>query len=278
MDVSLIVSTYNRPQALDRVLAGIAAQVELPHEVIIADDGSGEPTRELVERWRPGFPVELRHSWQPDEGFRVAQARNRAAAIACGGWLQFIDGDCVPRPHFVARVRRLADPGWLLAGDRVLVSRRLTERIEHERIDVHAWGIAQFLAARGRRDLNRLTPLLYWPWRLGRGIRASDWRHLRGACIGVARDDFVRINGFEQSFSGWGLEDSELAVRALNAGLRIRSGRVALGLLHLWHRENARDRLEFNERLLQEATEQRRTRARVGVAQAIEAMGDAGPR
>ncbi|MGD9945856.1 MAG: glycosyltransferase family 2 protein [Burkholderiaceae bacterium] len=267
MRVSVIVSTYNRPRALDRVLHGLAEQQQPPAEVLVADDGSTADTRALVAAWAARFPVPLRHVWHPDSGFRLAAIRNRAARHAQGDWLQFIDGDCVPRPNFVARLSRLAAPGWVLAGDRLLLSQALSETIERDALPVHRWGTARWLSERRGGGVNRLAPLLHWPLAAGRGLRRRDWRHLRGASIGIGRGDFDRVNGFEESFVGWGLEDSEFAIRLLNAGVGIRSGRLALALLHLWHAERPRDDVERNRRLLDEARAAGRTRAAQGLAE-----------
>lgn len=265
MKVSVVVSTYNRPAALERVLDGLAAQDPPPLEVIVADDGSGPPTAALLARRRDDFPVH--HAWQPDDGFRLARARNLAALRSTGDWLQFLDGDCVPRPGFVARIFSLGGPGVALAGDRILVSRELTERIERERLPVHAWPFAAWLRERRRGGINRLLPLAHWPFVAGRGWRRHDWRLLRGANFGLARADLFAVNGFEESFSGWGLEDSEFAVRLINQGIALRSARLALGVLHLWHAEQPRGALERNRALLEAARADRRTRARRGLAE-----------
>jgi glycosyltransferase involved in cell wall biosynthesis len=267
MRVSVIVSTYNRPLALDRVLQGLAEQHVPAAEVLVADDGSKAETRHLVESWKPAFPVPLLHVWHEDRGFRLAEIRNRAALAARGDWLQFIDGDCVPRPHFVQRIERLAARGWALAGDRILLSESLTRRVEAAALPIHRWGLAKWAIERARRGINRLAPLVYWPLRVGRGLGSGNWRRLRGANIGVAREDFEKVNGFEQAFTGWGLEDSEFAIRLLNSGVRIRNGRLAVGLLHLWHPEQARDRVPAHQDLLEQARISRRTRAGCGLTE-----------
>ncbi len=265
MRVSVIVSTYNRPAALERVLDGLAAQSPPPFEVIVADDGSGPETAALVAGRRDPFPV--RHAWQPDDGFRLARARNIAALRASGDWLQFLDGDCVPRAGFIGRIRRLAAPGVALAGDRILLSRELTERIERERLPVHAWPLSRWVRERLRGGINRLLPLAYWPFAVGRGRRRRDWRLLRGANFGLWRADLFAVNGFDESFAGWGLEDSEFAVRLINRGVALRSARLALGVLHLWHPEQPRAALARNRGLLDAALADGRTRATRGLAE-----------
>jgi len=263
--ISVVVSTYNRPTALERVLDGLAAQSPLPLEVIVADDGSGPQTAALLAARQDPFP--LHHAWQSDNGFRLARARNLATLRSTGDWLHFLDGDCVPRSGFIARIARLGGPGVALAGDRILLSREFTERVERERLAVHAWPFACWLRERRGGGINRLLPLAHWPFVAGRGWRRRDWRLLRGANFGLARADLFAVNGFEESFAGWGLEDSEFAVRLINRGIALRSARLALGVLHLWHAEQPRGALERNRELLDAALADGRTRARRGLAE-----------
>ena len=109
--ISLIITTYNWPQALDLVLRSLEKQQDENFEVIIADDGSKADTAKLVEAFanRVVFPV--KHYWHKDDGFRVAAARNGAVALADGEYLVFIDGDCCLLPCFVAWHRKLAEEG-----------------------------------------------------------------------------------------------------------------------------------------------------------------------
>lgn len=253
MRVSIIVTTYNRPLALARVLDGLRDQHVLPHEVIIADDGSASPTTDLIRQWQPTFPVPLRHAWQPDEGFRAAAVRNLAAVQASGDWLHFLDGDCVPRPSLVQRIMALARSDELVAGDRILLTEAFTRRVEDEALRIHAWRWRQWLGARQRGDINRLGPLAWWPFMLGRGMADQRWQSFRSANVGLARNTFEQLGGFESKMVGWGLEDSEFAVRAVKQGLRIRSGRLALGVFHLWHAERSRDAVPRNDEFLRKA-------------------------
>lgn len=268
MSLSVVVTTYNRPAALARVLDALAAQTEPPDEVVVADDGSGPETASMLSA-RKGDPFPLLHVWQPDEGFRAALSRNRAVAASRGDWLHFLDGDCVPRPHFVERARRLSKRGWALAGDRILLSPGLTERIEREALPVHRWSVATLTGYRLRGGINRLLPLAYWPWLARRGRRQDDWRLLRTANVGLHRADFEAVNGFDSSFVGWGLEDSEFAIRLINSGVRLRSGRLAIGVLHLWHRESPRTALDRHRSLLEAAIREGRVRAVQGLAETI---------
>lgn len=250
MRLSLIVTTYNRPAALDRVLASVAACGDQPHDVVVADDGSRADTAAVVGRWRetlaPRLPGGLHHVWQPDAGFRAAAARNRAAACADGELLVFVDGDCLLRPDFFAQQRRLAEPGWMLAGNRVLATEALTARIESGAENPLAWGPGRWLRARLAGEVNRLDALLRLPDGAWRRRRPRRWEWVRTCNLAVWRADFERVNGFDETFDGWGFEDSDLAIRLINAGVGVKSGRYATALLHLWHRENPRGNAEAN--------------------------------
>jgi glycosyltransferase involved in cell wall biosynthesis len=252
MPISVVVTTYNRPDALRAVLDGLGAQADLDFEVIVADDGSRDDTRALVERTGAGFPVPLSHAWQEDEGFRAGAARNRAAERARGDYLVFLDGDCIPRPDFVARHRTLAERGWMVAGNRILLSEPFTARTLRERIPVHQWSARQWSEARLRGDINRMLPLVDLPLGLLRKVAASRWQRVRTCNLGVWTGDFRRVRGFDETFEGWGFEDSDLAVRLLNAGVRRKEGAFATGVLHLWHRENDRRHEGRNWDLLQQ--------------------------
>src|SRR5512134_3224283 len=139
MNVAVIVTTYNRPDALDAVLQGFSAQDGHDFELIVADDGSTDDTRRLVERRAHSTPFPLKHVWQEDRGFRAAAIRNRALAATRADYVIFTDGDCVPSRHFVAAHRRLAEPSRYLAGNRVMLSARLTEQVLRDQLPIHEW-------------------------------------------------------------------------------------------------------------------------------------------
>ena len=265
--VSLVIATYNWPAALDRVLASTLAQTSPPEQVLIADDGSTEDTTVLIERWQPAFDGRLVHVWRPDDGFRAGEVRNRAARDATGDLLVFVDGDCLLRPDVIARHRELAEPGCAVAGNRMLLSRELTEAIVAGRVDPLHWRLADWLRARRANEVGRLFPLLSLPGQAWRKVRPRNWLQFRSCNIAVWRDDFVRVNGFDERISGWGFEDSDLAIRLINAGVRIKSGRFATAVLHLWHRELSRDAAERNRSHALTVLRERVVRAARGLAE-----------
>jgi glycosyltransferase involved in cell wall biosynthesis len=267
MRAAVIITTYNRPDALAAVLEGYAAQTAGRFELLVADDGSADDTRRLVQERARRSPFPLRHVWQEDRGFRAAAARNRALAATEADYVIFSDGDCVPPPRFVARHLALAERGWFLAGNRVLLSARFTRRVLDEAIPIHAWSTARWLAAWARRDVNRALPLLALPDGGFRRRSPARWEGVKTCNLSAWRADLMRVNGFDESYSGWGLEDSDLVIRLLHAGVKHKSARFAAPVFHLWHAEHDRSRLAENRRRLDELLASGRVEAALGVGQ-----------
>ena len=262
MKISVIITTYNRPDALSLVLRALAAQSAGDFEVLVADDGSTPQTAAALDALRPNLPYALHHAWQVDEGFRAPMARNRAAAAARGAYLIFLDGDCLPLADFIAMHRRLAREGWFVSGNRVLLSQGFSERVAREQIPLWQWSAGQWMAARLSGKVNRLTPLL----------RLVDWSQPRNDWIGAKtcnlaawRSDFLAINGFDEDFIGWGYEDSDFVQRLLNAGRQRRTTRWAVPVLHLWHRAQDRSRERANYARLEQTIASGASRASRGV-------------
>lgn len=267
MRTAVIVTTYNRPDALAAVLAGYIAQNDCDFELLVADDGSTEETRRLIEAHAARAPFPLHHVWQDDRGFRAGAARNRAAAQTQADYLIFVDGDCIPARHFVQHHEALAEHGYFLSGNRVLLSPAFTQQVLVENIPLHQWPPERWLSVWLKRDVNRLMPLLSLPDASFRKCSPRQWKGVKTCNLSLWRSDFARVNGFDESYSGWGLEDSDLAIRLIHAGIFHKSARFATPVFHLWHRENDRSRLTENQKLLDEIMASERIEARVGLDQ-----------
>ena len=272
MNIAVIITTYNRPDALAAVLDGYLQQSDPAFELVVADDGSTEETRRVVEHYaRSASKLEIRHIWHEDHGFRAAAARNRAIAATSVDYLLFTDGDCIPARGFVAAHRRLAARGHFLAANRVLLGPDLTRRILAARNPVYDWRWQQWVIAWLRRDVNRLLPLLRLPEGAFRLRSPQRWEGVKTCNLSVWREDLLRVNGLDESYQGWGLEDSDLVIRLLHAGVRHKSARFAAPVFHLWHAENDRSRLAENRQRLDELLASDRTRAQVGLDQYLPA-------
>jgi len=269
--ISLIVATYNRPDALDAVLRSLSAQTDRDFEVIVADDGSGPDTRDLIEAWTPRIGVPLIHVWHDDAGFRLAEIRNLAILRSSGAICVFIDGDCIARPNLVGVHRRFAEPGWFVAGNRVLLGEGLTRRILGERLRPELWSLGEWIDARRKGDINRLLPLLSLPLGAMRKANSRAWTRARGTNLGIRRDDLFRVDGFDAAYRGWGREDSDIVVRLIRSGVRCKDGRFASGVLHLWHPENDRSQMIQNEQRLADVIGGERVRARQGLSTLVPA-------
>lgn len=261
MRVAVILSTYNAPRHLERVLLGYGVQDHRPAEVVVADDGSGPETRELIARLDQEMELPVRHVWHEDRGFRKCAILNRAIAATDADYLLFSDGDCIPRRDFVGLHARLARPGRFLSGGYFKLPRRVSEAIAPG--DVLAgratdpgflrkhglpWSpkVAMRLAAGplAARLLDVLTPTRA-TWN---GHNASGWRA-----------DVLRANGFDERMR-YGGEDRELGERLVHAGLEGVQVRHRAVCVHLWH-ERGYDRpedLEANRAIRRETARLRR--------------------
>jgi glycosyltransferase involved in cell wall biosynthesis len=274
--ISVIVTTYNREDALAAVLRALARQTDADFEVLVADDGSGPATAALVEAWKTKVGHRVEHVWHPDDGFRAAEIRNRAILAARGRYCLFLDGDCLVRPDFVATHRRLAEPGWFVTGNRVLLSPALTDKVLRENEQPERWTAGRWLAERFRGGVNRLAALLHLPLGPLRRLRRKAWQGARSCNMGIWRADLDTVDGFDADYSGWGKEDSDLIVRLLHAGLRRKDGTFATGVIHLWHKEADRGRLSANERKLSDIVSSDGFRAKRGLTALMPVLRTAG--
>lgn len=263
---SIIVTTYDRADALDAVLRSLSRQTDRNFEVVIADDGSGPETAALIGQWKQRLRAPLKQVWHEHRDFRAGEIRNRGIRASAGNYCIFLDGDCIARPDFVARHRALAEPGWFVTGNRVLLTEPLTAKVLAESLEPEHWSTRDWLGQRFSGGLNRLAPVLNLPLGPLRKVNARGWEGARSCNLAIWRADLDRVDGFDAIFSGWGKEDSDLVIRLINAGIRRKDGRYATGVLHLAHPPADRARLPENERLLAQVIESKRVRAERGMS------------
>jgi glycosyltransferase involved in cell wall biosynthesis len=242
MKTSIIVTTYNWPEALQRVIEALNDQTVAPDEVIVADDGSSTETRECVEALGRRVSVPLIHIWQPDQGFRAALIRNKAVRVAKFDYVVFLDGDCIPDRYFVEDHCRLARTGFFVQGKRVLIDRQGSEQFTSEQLRQNR---LRMLFSRHLANKHHLIRLAGWPARRVRGLSG-----IRSCNLGLWRKDIQAVNGFNTAFTGWGREDSEFVARLYKYGLKRREHPFAAICFHLWHPEQDRGGLAANDDLL----------------------------
>ena len=264
--ISVLISIYDRPDALDAVLRGLSRQTDRNFEVIASDDGSPPSTAAVVQSWKDRLGLPLAHVWHEHQGFRASEISNRAILKSRGAYCVFLDGDCIPRPGFIAAHRRLAEPGWFVFGNRILMNDALTRACLQDRIEPETWGFTDFF--RRRREINRLMPLISLPLGPLRKLDRQSWESVRTCNLAAWRTDLDKVNGQEGLYVGWGPHDSDLAVRLIRSGCRRKDGRFATGVLHLAHPEADRTRMKENKLLFEETLASNRVRAVRGLAEA----------
>jgi glycosyltransferase involved in cell wall biosynthesis len=269
MKVSLIFTTYNAPQWLEKVFWGLFMQRQPSFEVIVADDGSREETREVIDRCRREAPFPVHHIWQPDEGFQKCRILNKAIVKAQGDYLVFTDGDCIPRPDFLAVHVAQADRRAFLSGGYVKLPIELSERITRD--DVQSGRVYQ-LAWLGRHGLNRSFKTLkvsasgHWGQLLNSLSPAkSTWNGHNASCF---KEHALAVNGFEERMQ-YGGEDVEFGERLEHLGLRPKKIRYSTTCLHLEHGRGyvTQEMLSKNQQIRNETRAQHRVRAVVGLDQ-----------
>ncbi len=268
MNITVIVTTYNRPDALALALEGYLSQKDKDYELIIADDGSTIETEKTIAYYQKKNVIKIRHVWQADKGFRAAAIRNRAIAETSADYIIFSDGDCVPLPDFVGQHKALAENNWFVAGSRILLSAKFTLNILQRQIPVYNWRMSQWIVARIKNDINRLHP--FFSLQMGgqlRKIMPSGWKGVMTCNMAAWRTDLIKINGFDESYSGWGLEDSDIVIRLIRSNIHRKSARFLLPVLHLWHQENDRTQLLENRLRLNDLINSDRVYASCGVNQ-----------
>ncbi|MEY3372116.1 MAG: hypothetical protein RLZZ537_584 [Pseudomonadota bacterium] len=267
MKTALIITTYNWPLALSLVLKSVREQSLIPDEVIIADDGSEDETRRLIQREALDFPCTLKHSWQEDIGFRVARSRNLAIASSKSDYIILIDGDMVLHRHFVRDHIKVARAGFFTQGSRVLMSAPASAKLlttGQIKLNFFSPGIVR------RRHTLRL-PLLGQFWLQ---LTAGKNRHGIKTCNQAwQRDDLIRLNGFDERMMAWGCEDEELAARAFHSGLKRQDCRFTALAYHLWHKERRNNDCSPNLKFLHETNRLQLTRAADGLDKHIYTSG-----
>lgn len=247
--VTLIISTYRRPDALGACLASIIPMSRRPDEIIIADDGSDkEETLGVVRRYSRLLAMNIKLAWHEDKGFRLAKIRNRAIAASTCDYIIQVDGDEVMHPDFIADHLRWAKRGYFTKGTRVMIGEELTREICNRKEDALPKLTPRMPGLTDSFKGYRIRPLAWW---FANFFKQRVYYAL-GGNMAFWRDDLMAINGYNESFEGWGREDDDIAHRLGRHGLLKRDLRFTAVCYHLWHPENKRSSVEANDAILKE--------------------------
>jgi glycosyltransferase involved in cell wall biosynthesis len=243
MTCSLIITTYNWKEALELVLLSVFEQSTLPNEIIVADDGSKDDTRQLINILKEKSPIPLIHSWQEDDGFRAATSRNKAIAKASGEYIIIIDGDIIIHKDFVKDHLSFAKKGYFVQGIRAKLSDKKAEEI----FKTKQYKFKPFEDGIKNKRNSFKSNILSSIFSKKRIFRKLDM--LQTCNMAFFKDDCLKVNGFNEDFIGWGREDGEFGARLFHVGIERRDLRFNAIGYHIHHEGNSRDMLEKNHKI-----------------------------
>lgn len=233
--VSVIISTYNQPEWLRKVLWSYEIQTYKDFEIVLADDGSNHKTKKVVNDFKEGSALRIKYVWQEDLGFRKTKILNQAILKASSDYLIFTDGDCIARNDFVETHWSKRSAGVALSGGYYKLNEEVSKSIQKEHIFSQECFNFNWLSNQGqKRDfkanklsrsklktefLNTVTP-----------TKAT----FDGMNVSCFKKDILAVNGFDERMQ-YGGEDREVGERMMNNGIRFKQIRYSAICLHLWH-------------------------------------------
>ncbi|WP_294627589.1 glycosyltransferase family 2 protein [uncultured Bacteroides sp.] len=249
MLVSLLISTYNWKEALSLCLYSVFSQTVKPAEILIADDGSRDDTRQLIEEMRAKTDISIVHVWHEDKGFRLSAIRNRSIAQAKGDYIIQIDGDIILDKNFISDHLELAEKGYFVCGSRVLLGRMYTARLLRG-LESHPATLKQDY----RFMLNGFRSHILRHYLANRYAKHS-MLSIRGCNMAFWKNDLMRVNGYNETLEMWGQEDVEISYRLIHAGVQKKQLKMGGVQFHLYHKFASRENLEYHEQVLHRVIE-----------------------
>ena len=256
---TLVTPTYNWPEALDLLLLSLTRQTVMPDEIIIADDGSREETKRIVEQYRDKFSVPLIHIWHEDKGNRKPAIMNKAIAQAKGNYIIEIDGDIIMEKHFVEDHLKFAEKGKYLFGSRVTITKDKLPELFKKRLTGFTF-FSKGITKRGR------TIRLPFMMQFAKNHELRS-KKLRGCNMSFWKSDFIAVNGFNEGLTGWGIDDSEMIQRLHNYGITGKRLKYSGVAYHIYHKEQSKTHMDVNRKIEEETTAKKLTYIEKGVDQ-----------
>lgn len=230
-DIAVIVTSFERPASLARALLSLTLQKpgDALAEIVVADDGSRDHTWQVVDRFARESGLNVALTTHAHAGFQLCRSRNEGALVSSAPYLAFIDGDCVMPRNFLATHVARRRQGVGLCGESYRIQRVESEGVTDETIQ--RWELLPLVREEEHKRLTRKARRDRW-YSL---FRVPMRPRLTGNHFSLWRSDFERIDGFDQGFRGWGLEDCDLQRRLARVGIRCRSVLPEAVGFHLWH-------------------------------------------
>ena len=240
MRTSLVIATYNWPKYLELVLLSILKQSVLPNEILIADDSSAKETRQIIKSYSSKFKSAINHIWQKNEGSQKTSIPNKSIAKANGEYIIQIDGDIIIHTHFIRDHIKMAKEGFFIHGSRTFLNEKKTQNsIANSMINfsIFSSGITNRFNSLHSLLLSKILSNTNKKLKGTRGCNFSFWRQ-----------DFIKVNGYNEDMNGWGKEDTELSVRLMNSGLQ--KLKYLAVCYHLHHKILSKEGLNINNSIL----------------------------
>jgi glycosyltransferase involved in cell wall biosynthesis len=269
MKVSVILSTYNSPEWLAKVLWGYSQQTHKDFEIIVADDGSTAETTRTIETLREQTGLVIRHVWQEDQGFQKCRILNKAILQVRTDYVLFSDGDCIPRHDFVATHVQEAEPGKYLSGSYFKLPMHTSKAITPDNILSGRCFDKKWLYDHGLPRSGRVLKISAGPFLAPLLNRITPVKcNFKGSNASAWLKDILAVNGFDERMP-WGGEDREFGVRLINSGIKPKHVRYNAIVLHLDHARGyvETDRVKANKQLRIFNEKNKITRTEFGIAQ-----------
>lgn len=252
---SLIVATYNWPEALELCLFSCINQSIKATEIIVADDGSKPPTKEVIEKISSLSQIPIVHAWHEDQGFRLAGIRNKAIGMAKSAYIIQVDGDLILHKDFIKDHLEVAGKNQFVSGSRTLINKATSVKLLSSPVKSTAYQFFGFFKLRKKYYAIRSK----WLFKLVKLLQGNSnkFLYVLGANMAFWKADLLLVNGYNENITGWGKEDNEIAVRLINAGKNLLLVKNLCIVYHLHHVEAVRESLAINEALLQKAIDEK---------------------
>ncbi len=256
MQLTLVISTYNNPSALDRILDALRGGTRQADEVIVADDGSTNETKELITNWASSMPAPIIHCWHEDKGFRKTKILNNSIKVSKGEYLVFLDGDCIPEKNFISDHRKLAEQNCFVQGRRAFIQQSSVPDFLNQKT-----GLLKLLFT---GKISGIPKAIRWPMPFV--FYNQKHRGLIGCNLAMWKTDLLDINGFDEAYEGWGVgEDSDLCIRLYNKGLQRKFVYGRMRVYHLNHNEADKSHYCESKERLQETIDSKKLRCKKGL-------------